>query len=182
MTPLYRRVLGHAFSAMAPTVQQLHQVDGPTVWRGTASVRRGTNPLSRLMAALFSLPPAGHALALTVSFTPDAAGHETWHRDFAGRRFLSIQSDHGGGVIAERIGRVTLLLRPTVSAGELTLTLDGARCLGLPLPRVLLPRVATREFEQAGRYHFDVTANLPLLGLLVHYRGTLELSLLPLQG
>jgi hypothetical protein len=133
--------------------------------------------LARLAATLFGLPPQGEALALSVTFTPHftphANGHEIWDRSFAGRRFLSVQSDHGGGLIAERVGAVTLLLRPDVVNGALTLSIEGARLFSLPLPRIVLPRVATREFEQDGRYHFDVASHLPLLGLLVHYRGTL---------
>lgn len=174
MTPLYQRVLGDAFAALPPSVHELHMVDRKVVWRGAASVRRGTNPLARLAATLFRLPLNGDDITLTVTFTPDTEGRETWDRDFAGRRFLSVQSDHGAGVIAERVGLVTLLLRPAVDAGALTLTLEGARLFGLSLPRFVLPRVATREFERDGRYHFDVLSHLPLLGLLVHYRGTLE--------
>jgi hypothetical protein len=34
--------------------------------------------------------------------------------------------------------------------------------------------VNAREFERDGRYHFDVVAKLPGVGMLIHYRGWLE--------
>ncbi|QQP98489.1 DUF4166 domain-containing protein [Lysobacter enzymogenes] len=50
------------------------------------------------------------------------------------------------------------------------------RALGLPLPRGWFAGVRAREFEREGRYHFDVAAQLPLVGLLVRYRGWLEVA------
>jgi hypothetical protein len=38
----------------------------------------------------------------------------------------------------------------------------------------MLPRGIAREYEANGRFHFDVPIALPLIGLLVHYRGWLE--------
>ena len=48
------------------------------------------------------------------------------------------------------------------------------RKLGVPVPRFLVPKVETREFEKAGRYHFEVEARLPWFGRLVCYAGWLE--------
>ncbi|MEH6416380.1 DUF4166 domain-containing protein [Pseudomonas sp. CGJS7] len=50
------------------------------------------------------------------------------------------------------------------------------RALGLPLPRSWFSGVRAREFEREGRYHFDVVAQLPLVGLLVRYRGWLDVG------
>lgn len=48
--------------------------------------------------------------------------------------------------------------------------------LGLPLPVGWFAGVGAREFERDGRYCFDVHAALPGIGLLVHYRGWLEIG------
>ncbi|MGH8082470.1 MAG: DUF4166 domain-containing protein [Lysobacter sp.] len=48
--------------------------------------------------------------------------------------------------------------------------------LGLPLPRSWFAGVGAREFERDGRYHFDVAAQLPWVGLLVRYRGWLDIE------
>lgn len=170
---LYVRVLGPAFAQLPPRVQALHRLDGAMTWTGTADVRRGSNPLARLAASLFRLPPEGLALPLSVTFTQQPDGGEIWDRRFAGRRFLSVQSDAGNGIIAEQVGLIRLLLRPRVRDGALTLDMAGARLVRLPLPLSFCPRIATRESEVDSRYCFDVEAHLPLLGLLVHYRGSL---------
>ena len=62
---------------------------------------------------------------------------------------------------------------PADDAG-LALLLRGVRILGLPLPRVLWPRIRAGESVVAGRFVFDVEIRLPLAGLLIHYRGHLE--------
>jgi hypothetical protein len=50
------------------------------------------------------------------------------------------------------------------------------RALGLPLPSGWFAGVRAREFERDGRYHFDVGAQLPVVGLLVRYRGWLDVE------
>ena len=50
---------------------------------------------------------------------------------------------------------------------------------GLPLPRWLLPRSQTREYESDGRFHFEVGLYAPITGnLVVHYQGQLGPALL----
>ena len=43
----------------------------------------------------------------------------------------------------------------------------------LPMPLALAPLMSAREYEEEGRFRFDVRLALPLLGPLVHYRGWL---------
>jgi hypothetical protein len=47
------------------------------------------------------------------------------------------------------------------------------RLLGIPMPRFLLPTGAAREHADGGRFNFDVEIRLPLVGLVVAYRGWL---------
>jgi hypothetical protein len=46
-------------------------------------------------------------------------------------------------------------------------------CLGLPMPRALLPISVATETASAGRAQFDVALSLPLVGLIVRYQGWL---------
>jgi hypothetical protein len=48
--------------------------------------------------------------------------------------------------------------------------------LGIPLSAKWFDGVVAREFEEDGRYRFDVRAALPFVGLLVHYRGWLDVD------
>ncbi|MEH6359815.1 MAG: DUF4166 domain-containing protein [Amylibacter sp.] len=41
------------------------------------------------------------------------------------------------------------------------------------MPKVLLPKSETREYEMGGIFHFDVSLSAPLCGLLVKYQGLL---------
>ena len=45
----------------------------------------------------------------------------------------------------------------------------------IPMPLALAPSSQTREFaDEDGVFNFDVEVNLPLFGLLAHYRGKLN--------
>lgn len=171
MTALYRRLLGDRFEELPGAVRALHDVSGPVTWCGIADVTRGTNVAARMLATLFGLPCEGRGQALTVTFAPDGLA-EIWTRDFAGRRFVSRQWACGA-LVCERIGPVVLRMMPCVDRTGLGLVMAGGRLLGLPLPRWLLPRIHTREFDDAGRYRFEVEASLPGIGRLVRYEGAL---------
>ena len=169
---VYRRLLGPAFDALPSRVRELHDLDGIAVWIGEADVRRGSSLIARFLALLFGLPPEGPAQSLTVTFTASDDA-ETWERTFSGRRFVSRQSVRDG-LVDEVVGPVTLTMRPIATTGALSLDMIAARFLGLPLPSVLVPQIATREFEADDHYRFQVSATLPLFGLLVAYEGWLE--------
>jgi len=65
---------------------------------------------------------------------------------------------------------------PGAADPGLSWRLVRVRALGLPLPSGWFAGVRAREFERDGRYHFDVAAQLPVVGLLVRYRGWLEVE------
>lgn len=172
MMPLYRRLLGADFEALPAAVRRLHDLDGEARWSGFADVERGRHPLARGLASLLRLPAEGKAQPLTVTFTP-RDGTEVWTRQFGSRRFVSIQSATGE-VLCERIGPVTLHMRLSSDASGLFLSMLGARCLGVSVPALLLPRIQTREDEADGRYRFHVEASMRGIGLVVRYRGWLD--------
>jgi Domain of unknown function (DUF4166) len=178
MPPLYNRVLGNTFTHLPTTVRALHTVDTQTRWSGAADVQRGNNPICRLIATLTRLPPSGANQPLSVTFTPDQLGAETWTRQFGTAAFVSVQSADGD-IIREQIGPVTLFLRPTATREQLTLALEHVLIFGLHLPKRLHPTIATREYQNDARYQFEVEASLPGLGLLVRYAGWLTPAIKP---
>jgi hypothetical protein len=170
--PLYRRLLGERFERLPAQVQELHDVVDTSVWTGRADVERGHSPLSRAVATLLRLPPAGRDLPLEVIFMPDG-GTELWTRRFGDAVFRSVQYARAG-LLRERVGPSTFIFALETSADGLGLKLEGMRLLGVPLPRFAWPSVYTFESERQGRYHFEVEAALPLIGRLVRYAGWLE--------
>jgi hypothetical protein len=170
--PLYRRLLGPRFDGLPRRVAELHDVTAVSVWRGRADVERGRSPAARAVASLFGLPPAGRDQPLEVTFTPQG-GTEIWTRRFGDAVFRSVQYERRGR-LRERVGPTTFVFALDVSPPGLGLVLEGVRFVGMPLPRLLAPKLRTLESEGDGRYRFEVEAHLPLLGLVVRYSGWLE--------
>ncbi|MDX2204627.1 MAG: DUF4166 domain-containing protein [Hyphomicrobiaceae bacterium] len=173
MTALYRRALGARFADLAPAVQHLHDLGTRATWEGEADVERGTHPLSRLAGWLASLPPAGTAVPLQVTFEP-VRGGEIWSRRF-GRSLFRTRQFLRDGVLCERAGPITFAFSIAVAEGAMSLRLAGMRVLGIPVPRTLRPAIETREEQTPdGAYRFAVSSRLPGVGLLVAYRGRLR--------
>ncbi|MBL6651645.1 MAG: DUF4166 domain-containing protein [Reyranella sp.] len=170
---LYRRVLGAAYAAQSAAGQALHDA-GTSRWTGSCSVEGGATPAARLVAALFRLPAATSSAPITVEFVATANG-ERWTRRIGSRALRSWQfiAKARPGWIAERFGIFTFDLELLAEAGRLQLLMRGMRCWGLPLPRALWPRIAAGEWEEDGRFRFDVEIALPAVGRLVRYRGWL---------
>jgi hypothetical protein len=171
--PLYRQMLGSAFAQLPVAVQALHERNG--AWSGVAEVRRGTDPLARLVAAIIGFPVAGSAVPVEVTLSTEGNG-ERWVRRFAGTSFSSFQQPGTGRnerLLVERFGIVSVALALVVEDGRLYLIPRRWSALGMPLPRSLLPRGCSFECEEGGRFHFDVEIAAPLVGLIVAYRGTL---------
>ncbi len=121
----------------------------------------------RPFAAEFPLP-------VTVSKTRTDNG-EVWERNFNGRVFRSYcmpAAEHYR--YRERFGLLTYEQDLTVEDGEMHLPVRRGWFLGVPIPRLFLPRSDSREYAKDGRFHFDVALSAPLgFGLIVRYRGHL---------
>ncbi|HYM86593.1 MAG TPA: DUF4166 domain-containing protein, partial [Pseudoxanthomonas sp.] len=70
--------------------------------------------------------------------------------------------------------------RLTVEQGVIVWRVARVHALGLPLParwfRNVIAYESDHESERDGRYLFDVMAAMPVIGLLVHYRGWLHVE------
>ncbi|KQZ64498.1 saccharopine dehydrogenase [Sphingopyxis sp. Root1497] len=174
--PFYRRILGSAFDALPPRVRELHASEAARRWRGVAEVRRGKSPLARLAAAIIGFPKAADAVPVTVTFTPEAKG-ERWTRDFGGRRFTSLQyagSGKNAFLLVERFGPAAFAMALVVDGDRMRLVPRRWSLLGVPMPRFLMPGGPSFETDADGKFEFNVEIRLPLAGLIVAYRGTLE--------
>jgi len=173
VAPLFEQVLGPAFATLPAPVRALHRAQGERRHRGEVEVERGRTPLARLCAWATRLPPAGHGpVRVDIDAAPDG---ERWTRRIGGRAMPS-RLWREGDVLCERLGLATFGFRLEVIEQAIAWRVARVRVLGLPLPAAWFGGVGARESADGGRYRFDVRAALPLAGLLVHYRGWLDVD------
>jgi len=174
-TILYRRVLGAAWLKLPESIRRVHDGTSSGSWRGRARVTRGTSVLAGLVGGLFRFPRASDDVGVVVEFQREH-GRETWIRNFAGRRFSSVQYEGRGayeGLLCERFGPFTFGLATVIENGHLRLPVRRWSLLGLRLPLWLAPQSNAREFDVDGRFHFDVDISLPFIGQVARYQGYL---------
>lgn len=174
--PLYHQILGDAFDTLPPALRALHGSAAERRWHGHAEVRRGTGLLARLAAAIVGFPQAAARVPVSVAFTPEKDG-ERWTRDFGGRRFSSLQSRGTGRndyLLVERFGQLRFAMALVAENGRLYLVPRRWSAFGAPMPRFLMPCGTSFEQEVDGKFRFDVDISMPIVGLIVGYRGTLE--------
>lgn len=172
-TPLFEQVIGAAhWASMPESYRVTHDLWDRHEMRGVSSVTRGTGFLVRLIAAVFRFPRQSAETPLRV--TMERIGQEEhWTRDFDGQRFKSVLSLAGPQSVYERFGPFTFKLSLPIKDNRMKMEVERGWLMGLPLPKALLPRSETSEYEQDGVFHFDVRLSAPLAGLIVHYKGWL---------
>lgn len=170
--PLFPRYLGADFEALPPSVREGHRVQDRLTLAGRARVDRGGALWARVIAFVFGFPKAAPDVPVTVTMQA-RDGAEVWDRSFAGKLFRSVLRIEGARM-TERFGPLTFTLDLHVADGCLHFPVVAARCGPVPLPAVLLPQSVAREYEDDGRFHFDVAIHAPVTKtLVVHYRGWL---------
>ena len=174
MPSVYRRVLGARFDSLDPAVQRLHSLQGQQRLDGRCTIVGAESRLGRAIARIVGLPRAAEQTAFTFEINADDS-EETWTRHFPRRSMRSRLRAGSNGELIERLGIVRLRFTLAVADGALTMRLDAVRVAGMPWPRAWLPMVWAREHGDGERFHFDVGARLGRLGLLVAYRGHLDL-------
>jgi Domain of unknown function (DUF4166)/Saccharopine dehydrogenase NADP binding domain len=175
-TPLYRRLLGEAWSRLPVALQAMHDLDGELTAQGMATVDRGCGLVARLLARVMGFPPAGNDVPVTVSFSL-RDGREHWKRTFAGHSFASTQEQGRGRferLLCERFGPLNIGMALVVEADRMRLVIRRWSFCGIALPLVLAPRSDAYELaDEQGRFNFHVEISHPLMGLIVAYRGWL---------
>jgi len=170
---LFPRVLGAAFVTLPDPVKRLHSADGLRRYRGQVEVARGTGVLSHLCAWAARLPPAGRG-QVEVEIE-SGEGWERWTRHIGGRPMPSRLWEQDG-LLCEQLGLLRFGFALAVERDALVWRVARVRALGIPLPARWFTGVTAVESEAEDRYRFDVAAQLPVIGLLVHYRGWLHVE------
>ena len=174
--PIFPSLLGAEFKDLPQPLQELHGGERATRWHGTASIRGPLNFAGRIVAALVGLP--GHDCQTDASVDIEVTREgETWTRSLGGRTFRSHLSPGSGreaGLMCERFGIVTVALEIVWKDGKLWFVPRRWRIGSLPLPRALLPKGDSFECVREGSFAFDVRVEMPLIGLVAAYKGTLR--------
>ncbi len=173
---LYRRVLGRAWKGLHPRLRRFHG-EGALRAEGKVDVERGGLP-AKALAWMMRLPAQGKEVALRLE-VQQRAGGEVWRRDFGGRGLASAQWAGADGTLWEKAGPLRLQLELKVLRGMLSYESKAARLrlglLDLPLPRWLAPRVSALEKAgPGGKVMAEVSVEMPLLGRLIRYGGSLS--------
>ncbi len=174
-TPLYRRLLADAYAQLPAPIQTMHDLADTLSVGGIATIERGKSPLARAIAAAVGFPPAGESVPVKVLFTL-RDGREVWRRTFADRSFTSTQEEGRGRferLMCERFGPFAFGIALLREAGRLRLLVRRWSVFGIPLPAALAPFGDAYESAEDGRFRFHVEIRLPLIGLIVGYRGWL---------
>lgn len=170
---VFTQALGESFHSLPAAVQAFHSA-GNRSYSGHADITRSRSPYGALILKLAGFPPAGKAVPVTVTVA-ETDNAELWTRNFSGHLTRStIRFTGTPGIIEERLGPLTLRMRLIASPKGLHYAILSASIFRIKAPRFLLPKSDTWETEnQAGDFHFSVTATAFLAGRLIHYQGSL---------
>jgi hypothetical protein len=169
-SPLYQRVMGERFGALPLAVRKMHEVLRDDGASGEAEVTGASNVFGALVARIMRFPPPGR-YPLHVAFT-ERDGVERWTRAFGTETFTSVLNEEAGS-LTERFGPLRFRFDLRSDRNGLEMRMTGWSACRLPLPLILAPRSCAREWQEDGRFRFDVHIALPLVGRIVHYRGWL---------
>jgi len=170
--PLFRRILGTRFDQLPVALQRVHESRTAGRFSGRCDIIRGESWAARILAYMAALPHPGDDVAIGVDIVCEL-GDETWTRRF-GRNLMQSRLTERHGRLVERLGPVRLTFVLEIVEGTIVWTIVNAHVLGVRLPLSWFRKVTAKEAVEAGRYTFDVRAELPRVGLLIHYRGWLE--------
>jgi Domain of unknown function (DUF4166) len=179
LVPLFRQILGNNWDRLDEQIQRFHDVTTIVRAAGIFRIRHGNRWLARFLRWLLSLPADGDAVDVRLMVTR-CGDREHWARQFAGRPLDSFLWRRPNGLLAEQMGPWEIQFHLANDRGTLSYHHGGARfCLGsirIPVPRWCAPRVLASERSncETGGIDCSVQVNLPLLGLLIAYDGTLH--------
>lgn len=175
-TGIFRAVLADSLDALPRSLRNFHTVTGDSQWHGTATVHAARNPVARLLARLFHLPLRSGQVPVRV-LVERRADVEHWTREFGDATFSSTLRVGNGPdefLVCERFGWVTVSLALVIRDRRLYFVPRRWRIGVLRLPGLLLPRGDSYEFDHGGRFSFNVRFEVPIVGLIAVYEGSLE--------
>ena len=177
--PLYKRMLGEAWDTLPAPLAALHNVISEKLKaEGLAHVETGRNLFARLLAAVYGFPRSGDHVPVKVSFNRIDNG-EIWQRDFAGRKFSTLQLEGQGyadKLLVEKFGPVAFWMALVLKQGELHSVTRRWSVFGIPMPLAFAPNATVYEYADGDDFCFHVEVKHWLMGLVVRYEGKLQVA------
>ncbi len=169
---------------------RFHLGDETVSGTGVLEVRRGPGTLGRVACAVLGFPRTCTAVPARVTVhrspgvdpeTGEARVVERWERTIGARRLISVQS-RAGERGWERHGPLEIRTRTVASPDEVNVVQVGAVLrMGrreITLSERFAPRVFAHAWVETGdrdrrppRFHVAVRVTVPLIGVLMAYRG-----------
>ncbi|MGJ8563664.1 MAG: DUF4166 domain-containing protein [Alphaproteobacteria bacterium] len=177
-TSLFRTVLGPVFEDLPPSLKVLHSGHAQTVWNGQATTRYDKNILAGLIRKSLKIHTSMGKVPITVTISA-APSCEKWERSFDGKGFksqLSAGKGRNARLMIERFGPLSVAMAIVKKGDELHFIPRRWFILGCPMPKALLPRGTSFEYEKDGIFHFDVEIRVPLAGVIAAYKGSLTIA------
>lgn len=171
---LYEIVLGARYTELASAVQTFHCLTGAVMLHGEVETEPPAMHLARVLAWCIRTPRAPTRGPIRTTLNT-VGTEEIWTRQFPRHTMRSTLSLHRG-YLTERLGTVRLFFSLEVNHAVSCMRLEGLRFLGIPCPVWLRPAALAEESGDGDRFHFNVRASLPLLGVVAAYRGYLDLT------
>lgn len=177
---LFADVLAEQWHKLPESVRKTHSFVDRKTLKGFAKITRGTSWVTKMIAAVFRFPASADKVSVEVT-KARYANTEVWVRNFSDQKFKSTLSSVADSCrqsteqrITEQFGLLKFLLGLHIDNSELHFPVVSGSCLGIPIPKAILPTSNTREFEKDGTMHFCVELLAPFkLGLIVRYEGWL---------
>ncbi len=169
---VYTGWLGEGFDDLPQECQDLHAGYGRFAGRITVSYARLPFLAQIGQKFGFARPTDNGDLIFEAR---QEGGQDHWLRFVDGVAMKSTLWVTEDGVLAEKLGPVTVTMVPNMRGRVLELRMAGFQIGALTLPSWLRPQVEASEFAEAQRYRFEVTIRLPFLGTqIVHYSGWID--------
>lgn len=187
MSSCVKAWFGSEFASLHPLLQRLHTQGG--VLQGAVDIRVGdgfAGVLGRRLANKMGIPVDDSRCHLRVTIS-HSAQQLHWARRFSSRdgvardvvSVFDAVGQRPNGYWIERTGALQFKMAVDVIDGGWHWRALGARLHGLPVPISLLPHSRAYKRIENGAYRFEVTFEMPWLGVLLSYRGLLQPATAP---
>ena len=176
---MYETVMGEAFERLSEPLKRFHRSFGSHEFQGFVNVEGPASPLAWLLAVCVGSPLK--ASQGDIRFVLRAQpGTEVWTRHFPEKTMRSRLAQEGARVV-ERLGAARLAFDLLEVRGRLEMRLAQMHFLGIRCPEWLMPQVIATEHSKDDALHFRVQASIPLVGIVAHYHGHLEMPVAALD-